>query len=167
MVVSRLVGAIVTNKSPVTLAQVTPIARLTGEYEVVVVPASSKIKTMKELVDQLKANPGRGWIVVRAKRATRPDLFEAMSKGDFYSSSGVVIKELKNSKDEIVIEMDPYVSERFTTVFYGANGTKLAEEHGASVRLKPPRNQLYVRATIHSSRESFKAWTQPVFPAGR
>ncbi len=53
-----MVGAIVTNKSPVTLAQVTPIARLTGEYEVIVVPASSKIKTMKELVDQLKANPG-------------------------------------------------------------------------------------------------------------
>lgn len=53
-----MVGAIVTNKSPVTLAEVTPIARLTGEYEVVVVPASSKIKSMAELVAQLKANPG-------------------------------------------------------------------------------------------------------------
>ncbi len=53
-----MVGAILTNKSPVTLAQVTPIARLTGEYEVVVVPASSKIQSMKELVAQLKANPG-------------------------------------------------------------------------------------------------------------
>ena len=53
-----MVGAIVTNKSPVTLSQVTPIARLTGEYEVIVVPASSKIKTMKELAAQLKANPG-------------------------------------------------------------------------------------------------------------
>ena len=53
-----MVGAIITNKSPVTLAQVTPIARLTGEYEVVVVPASSKIQTMKDLVAQLKANPG-------------------------------------------------------------------------------------------------------------
>jgi putative tricarboxylic transport membrane protein len=53
-----MVGAIVTNKSPVTLAQVTPIARLTGEYEVVVVPASSKFQSMKDLVAQLKANPG-------------------------------------------------------------------------------------------------------------
>jgi putative tricarboxylic transport membrane protein len=53
-----MVGAIITNKSPVTLAQVTPIARLTGEYEVVVVPASSKIQSMKDLVAQLKANPG-------------------------------------------------------------------------------------------------------------
>ena len=36
-----MVGAILTNKSPVTLDAVTPIARLTGEYEVIVVPAAS------------------------------------------------------------------------------------------------------------------------------
>ncbi len=53
-----MVGAIITNKSPVTLAQVTPIARLTGEYEVIVVPGTSKIQSMKELVAQFKANPG-------------------------------------------------------------------------------------------------------------
>lgn len=53
-----MTGAIAANKSPVTLAQVTPIARLTGEYEVVVVPAASKIKSRQELVAQLKANPG-------------------------------------------------------------------------------------------------------------
>jgi putative tricarboxylic transport membrane protein len=53
-----MVGAIITNKSPVNLSQVTPLARLTGEYEVVVVPGSSKIQSMKELVAQFKANPG-------------------------------------------------------------------------------------------------------------
>jgi putative tricarboxylic transport membrane protein len=53
-----MVGALITNQSPVKLSQVTPIARLTGEYEVIVVPADSKIKTMKELVEQLKKNPG-------------------------------------------------------------------------------------------------------------
>jgi putative tricarboxylic transport membrane protein len=53
-----MVGAIITNKSPVNLTQVTPLARLTGEYEVVVVPGSSKIQSMKELVAQFKANPG-------------------------------------------------------------------------------------------------------------
>jgi putative tricarboxylic transport membrane protein len=53
-----MVGAIITNKSPVTLTQVTPIARLTGEYEVVVVPAASKIQTLQDLIAQLKANPG-------------------------------------------------------------------------------------------------------------
>lgn len=53
-----MVGAILTNNSPVTLDQVTPIARLTGEYEVIVVPASSDIETMADLVAKLKADPG-------------------------------------------------------------------------------------------------------------
>lgn len=53
-----MVGAILTNASPVTLDQVTPIARLTGEFEAVVVPAASPIKTMAELVEKLKADPG-------------------------------------------------------------------------------------------------------------
>jgi putative tricarboxylic transport membrane protein len=54
-----MVGAILTNKSAVTLDQVTPLARLTGEYEVLVVPAESPIKSMKDLTAQLKADPGK------------------------------------------------------------------------------------------------------------
>jgi putative tricarboxylic transport membrane protein len=53
-----MVGAILTNASPVTLDQVTPIARLTGEYEALVVPAASDIKDMAGLVAKLKADPG-------------------------------------------------------------------------------------------------------------
>ncbi|WP_152044685.1 Bug family tripartite tricarboxylate transporter substrate binding protein [Aureimonas psammosilenae] len=53
-----MVGAILTNQSPVTLEQVTPIARLTGEVEAVVVPAASPYKTIGELVAALKENPG-------------------------------------------------------------------------------------------------------------
>jgi len=53
-----MVGAILTNNSPVTLKDVTPIARLTGEYEAIVVPAASDIKTIGDLVAKLKENPG-------------------------------------------------------------------------------------------------------------
>lgn len=53
-----MVGAILTNNAPVTLKDVTPIARLTGEYEAVVVPASSPLKSMADLVEQLKKDPG-------------------------------------------------------------------------------------------------------------
>lgn len=53
-----MVGAILTNKAPVTLKDVTPIARLTGEYEAVVVPAASEIKDINGLIAALKANPG-------------------------------------------------------------------------------------------------------------
>jgi putative tricarboxylic transport membrane protein len=53
-----MVGAILTNASPVTLDMVTPIARLTGEAVVVVVPANSDLQTMDDLVAKLKAEPG-------------------------------------------------------------------------------------------------------------
>lgn len=53
-----MVGAILTNQSPVTLADVTPIARLTGEYEAIVVPANSEIQNIGQLVEKLKADPG-------------------------------------------------------------------------------------------------------------
>ena len=53
-----MVGAILTNNSPVTLRDVEPIARLTGEYEAIVVPASSPIQTMADLVAELKKDPG-------------------------------------------------------------------------------------------------------------
>jgi putative tricarboxylic transport membrane protein len=54
-----MVGAIIANKSPVTLEQVTPIARLTAEYEALVVPAASPIKSIGDLVAMLKADPGK------------------------------------------------------------------------------------------------------------
>ncbi|MEO5692449.1 MAG: tripartite tricarboxylate transporter substrate-binding protein [Usitatibacter sp.] len=52
-----MVGGLIQNKSAVTIDQVTPVARLTSEYEVIVVPASGP-KTLKELLDKFKANPG-------------------------------------------------------------------------------------------------------------
>jgi putative tricarboxylic transport membrane protein len=54
-----MVGGIVMNKSPVDLTMVTPVARLTSEYLVVVVPANSPHKTMGDLVKAFKAEPGK------------------------------------------------------------------------------------------------------------
>lgn len=54
-----MVGAVLTNKSPVSLVDTTPIARLTGEYEVIVVPAASPLKTMADLVAAMKADIGK------------------------------------------------------------------------------------------------------------
>ena len=52
-----MVSAIVFNNSPVSLAQTTPIACLTGEYEVIVVPAASPVRGMSDLVERFRANP--------------------------------------------------------------------------------------------------------------
>ncbi|MES2145138.1 MAG: tripartite tricarboxylate transporter substrate binding protein [Pseudomonadota bacterium] len=53
-----MVGAILTNDAPVSLADVTPIARLTGEAVGIAVPAASPIKNINELVELMKADPG-------------------------------------------------------------------------------------------------------------
>src|SRR4051794_3708052 len=54
-----MVGAVVTNKSRTTLADVTPIARLTSEQEVVVVPADSPYKTLADFVAAWKNDPAK------------------------------------------------------------------------------------------------------------
>jgi putative tricarboxylic transport membrane protein len=53
-----MVGAIIINKAPVNLDQVTPLARLQGEYQPLFVAANSPIKTLKDLIDKFKDNPG-------------------------------------------------------------------------------------------------------------
>ena len=53
-----MLGGIITGKPPVSLSQATPLARLTSEYNVFVLPASSPLKTMKDVVEQMKKDPG-------------------------------------------------------------------------------------------------------------
>jgi putative tricarboxylic transport membrane protein len=52
-----MVGGVVANKSPVKLDQITPIATLTAEQEVVVVPANSKYKDLQQLMADAKSAP--------------------------------------------------------------------------------------------------------------
>ncbi|CAM3595852.1 Bug family tripartite tricarboxylate transporter substrate binding protein [Paracidovorax anthurii] len=55
---SVMVGGIITGKPPVNLSQATPVARLTSEYNVFVLPANSPYKSMAEVIAQLKKDPG-------------------------------------------------------------------------------------------------------------
>ena len=52
-----MLGGVVMHASPITLADVTPVARLTGEYEVIVVPAASPFRTLADLVAALQSRP--------------------------------------------------------------------------------------------------------------
>ena len=53
-----MVGGIITSKPPVNLSQATPLARLTSEYNVFVLPANSPLQSMKDVIEQLKKDPG-------------------------------------------------------------------------------------------------------------
>ena len=52
-----MLGAIATYRSALTLADVTPIARITGEYEILVVPSESPFRTLDDFLSAFKASP--------------------------------------------------------------------------------------------------------------
>ena len=52
-----MLGGTVSHRSPVTLRDVTPIARLTGEYEVIAVTADSPFRSLTDLVAALRQRP--------------------------------------------------------------------------------------------------------------
>jgi putative tricarboxylic transport membrane protein len=53
-----MIGGLITSKAPVSLNQCTPIARLTSEYNVFVVPTNSPFRSMKDVVAAMKQEPG-------------------------------------------------------------------------------------------------------------
>ena len=53
-----MLGGIITGKPPVSLSTATPLVRLTSEYNVFVLPANSTFKTLKDVIEQLKKDPG-------------------------------------------------------------------------------------------------------------
>src|SRR5262249_43646804 len=66
-----MVGAIIANKSPVRLSQATPVARLTGEFLALVVPAQSPFMSAKDFASALKADPTK--VPVAGGSARGPD----------------------------------------------------------------------------------------------
>jgi len=53
-----MLGGIITGRPPVSITQLTPIARLTTEFNVFVLPADSPLRTMRDVVEQLRRDPG-------------------------------------------------------------------------------------------------------------
>lgn len=153
-----------------------------------------------------ESNPGRGWIQVRAPRLWASSLIAAMEAGDFYASTGVRLREVKRGSRGLSLVIDPEPGVEYTTRFVGtlrgfdptsrpapaAPGTNalpitrlyspdigavLGEVKGLRAEYRFTGDELYVRATITSSRlkangivtnELERAWVQPVvLPASR
>ena len=125
------------------------------------------------------ANPGRGWLMVRSETLTPESLIAAMERGDFYASSGVRLRDVRSSKQELCIEIEPEKGVTYTVQFIGTRkgydpksepvmengqplrttriyskdiGTVLAEAKGTSACYKLKGDEIYVRAKIISSK---------------
>jgi hypothetical protein len=110
------------------------------------------------------SNPGRGWVNVRASSLSADSIIRGLQNGDFYSSSGVKLSDMRFSEGTYSLAIDSAEWEKTTTRFIGAGGKVLATsfEKNPSYRLSPADK--YVRARVESSAGT-TAWTQPVFAA--
>ena len=66
---ATMVGGIIASKQASQLEAATPLVRLMTEYQVFVVPTASPIRTIQDVVAQLKANPGsvKPWMSLRGR----------------------------------------------------------------------------------------------------
>ncbi len=125
--------------------------------------------------------PGRGWVMVRASHLTPEHIIGALESGDFYSSTGVFLRDLAVYDEGIVIEIEPEEGVSYITEFIGTRkgydpssepirdddgsellvtrrysediGEVLKTVEGARAVYRFDGDELYVRARIVSSRE--------------
>jgi len=108
------------------------------------------------------SNPGRGWVVVRAESLANADIVAAIAAGDFYSSTGVELSDVRTSESGLSLTINPSGDTRYRTYFLGPGGRIVKTETGLgpSCRLGP--GDKYLRARVEASTGD-TAWVQPVF----
>ncbi len=111
--------------------------------------------------DRTASRPGQGWIHVRADSLSPRHLLEAMERGDFYSSTGVELSELKATTAEVTVAVKATTYSKYTIQFVGRGGRVLAEVQEPRATYRPRGDEGYVRARILESNGDM-AWTQPV-----
>lgn len=126
------------------------------------------------------AGPGRGWVMVQAPFLTPEQIIHAMEAGDFYSSTGVVVDDVRFDGDRIDIAIQPENGVSYRTVFIGTRrgydasstgvigpegdewevtrrysdevGEVLAEAAGINPSYTLRGDEIYVRATVISDK---------------
>jgi hypothetical protein len=66
-----------------------------------------------------RSNPGHGWVMVRAPFLTPEHILGALEAGDFYASTGVLLKDIRFANQRIEIEIEPAPGVTYSTQFIG------------------------------------------------
>ncbi len=66
-----------------------------------------------------KCNPGRGWVMVRARELSASALIAAMEAGDFYASTGVTLADVRRAGNELAVEIQSEPGVSYTIAFIG------------------------------------------------
>jgi hypothetical protein len=106
-----------------------------------------------------------GWVMVKAEANTPEALLAALKRGDFYSSQGPELRDVRIEGDEIVVECSAAVS-----VVAMGHGTGAKAVHGhsltrAAVPLARLNNSPWVRVAVIDAAGK-RAWSNPIWREG-
>ncbi len=122
------------------------------------------------------SNAGRGWVMVKADSLSPHALIEALEAGNFYSSTGVTLNDLKYENNTISLEVAEEIGVDYTLTFIGLKKGKTETEElfsvqGTKADFELTEDIVFVRCRITSSKLQHNpienilyemAWTQPV-----
>lgn len=97
-----------------------------------------------------KSNTGRGWVMVRARHLTPESIIRAMEAGDFYSSNGVVLADVRRGPKQLAVEIQAERGVTYTTQFIG---TRKGFDPSTEL-LSPPADEKPARRTLPHRRYS-------------
>ena len=132
-----------------------------------------------------KSNPGRGWVMVKAKELNADNIVLSLESGNFYSSTGVVLKDVIKNNQSYLIHISEKPGVRYKTQFIGSInnmnyldekninkiGHILFETESNPAKYNFTGEEMYVRAKIvsdkfqdnpYSEGDLEMAWTQPI-----
>lgn len=102
---------------------------------------------------------GGGFVMVRA-RPSRRSIRAALDRGDFYSSTGVLLDRAEVEGDELVVEVRGDRDHRIEVI--GDGGEVLERSAARAVRFPLARTLTYARVVVTAD-DGARAWTQPAF----
>ena len=76
-----------------------------------------------------KANPGRGWVMVKAKRLNADNIISSLESGNFYSSTGVLIHKIDYNNQSYVVKINEEHGVTYTTQFIGSRNNVDKNNH--------------------------------------
>ena len=109
-----------------------------------------------------RSNPGKGWVVVRARSLNAQEIIDNLEAGLFYASTGVDLEDVIVEPDRIEVRIRQRSNFKYRTEFIGAGGKVLSQSMENTAVYQRKGDEQYVRAKVFDSGGGV-AWVQPVF----
>lgn len=105
---------------------------------------------------------GIGFNVVRVPKLTQKNVIDAIRRGHFYASTGVLLQNYRVTRKGVSLKLMQQSAEHAVFQFFGADGRELKRVIGLEAAYGFKGDETYVRVRIGST-AGLWAWTQPVF----